>query len=75
MDKLAYCLGTNIVMMFSYIISKYPHTYIYDYATIVMTLFFIHRYYTFWYNGWHMYLADFCYFANFMMYGFIHFAP
>ncbi len=64
MDKIAYVLGTTIIILYSYIIGKYPHTLIYNYVTLLMIGLLIHRYYTYATNGYHMYLIDFCYAGN-----------
>ena len=64
MDKLAYVLGTAILILYSYLIGKYGNSLIYTYVTLLMLSLLIHRYYTYAYNGYHMYLADFCYIAN-----------
>jgi hypothetical protein len=75
MDKLAYVYGTNIVVLFTYCLAKYPDDFFYTFATTVMLLMLVHRYYTFWFSGWHMYLVDSCYVANFLMLYYVWFAP
>jgi len=75
MDKISYVIGTNITISFAYVIAKYPNDFFYDFATVVCCVLLVHRYITFWFNGWHMYLSDFCYFANFCVLYFINFAP
>ena len=75
MDKAAYVFGTNMTMFFAYIIAKYPNTHIYTYSSVLVTVLLIHRYYTFWTNGWHMYLIDFCYMGNFVMLLYLNFFP
>jgi len=75
MDKCAYVFGTNLLVFFAYILAKYPHTFIYTYCTVIMTILLAHRYYTFWTNGWHMYLIDFCYAGDFSLLFLLNFAP
>ena len=74
-DKAAYIIGTNIFVLFAYVIAKFPHTFCYDYTTFVMSLLFIYRYYEFYFNGYHMFLTDWCYIANFVLLYHINFAP
>lgn len=68
LDKLSYLIGTNYAVLFSYMIAKWPDDYIYVYATVAQALLMLHRYVTFWQNGWHMFLVDFCYFANLIVF-------
>ena len=75
MDKIAYVLGTTIIILYSYLIGKYPHTWIYTYVTFLMICLLIHRYYTYSINGYHMYLFDFCYVANVAILALINFMP
>ena len=73
MDKIAYVLGTTIIILYSYLIGKYPHSLIYTYTSLLMVCLLAHRYYTYWSNGYHMYLVDFCYVANAAMLFLINF--
>jgi hypothetical protein len=75
MDKLAYVFGTTILVAYSYLIGKFPHTTIYSYVTVLMICLLCHRYYTYWSNGYFYYLYDFCYIANFCMLMLLNFAP
>ena len=40
----------------------------------MMSILLIHRYYDYGTNGYHYYLADWCYFANFILLYYINFA-
>ena len=77
MDKCAYVLGTCILIAYSYLIGKFPHTWIYTYVTVLMTALLLHRYYSYLVteNHYKMYLLDFCYVANFLMLFMLNFAP
>ena len=75
MDKFSYILGSNFAICFAYFLAKWPHTHIYTYCTITQALLMIHRYYTFWYLEWHMYLVDYCYFGNAILFYYINYAP
>jgi hypothetical protein len=75
MDKCAYVFGTTIIVLYSYLIGKFPHTVIYGYVTVLMTALLLHRYYSYYTNGYHMYLLDFCYTANFGLLILLNFAP
>lgn len=76
MDKCAYVLGTTILIAYSYLIGKFPHTVIYQYVTLLMTCLLIHRYYSYSVteSQYVMYLFDFCYVANFLLLVLINFA-
>ena len=65
MDKIAYVSGSTIIVLFSYLIGKFPHSLIFTYYSVVMTLLLAWRYYDYYWNGCHMFLFDFCYLANF----------
>lgn len=75
MDKVAYVFGTTILVAYSYLIGKFPHTAIYTYSTMLMVFLLCHRYYSYWTNGYFYYLYDFCYVANFFMIYLLNFAP
>ena len=75
MDKLAYMLGTSIIILFSFILGRYPNTLIFKYHTLVIILLLLGRYVQYTLLRWHMYLIDFCYFGNFTIIYFITFAP
>ena len=47
-DKLTYVIGTNYVVLFAYMIAKWPDDYIYTYAAVCQFLLMLHRYITFW---------------------------
>lgn len=75
MDKVAYVFGTSIIILYSYLIGKYPHTLIYDYVLLLLSGLLIHRYQSYAQNGYHMYLFDFCYVANFLLLALLSVAP
>lgn len=61
--------------MFAYFLGRFPHDYVYDFATVTMILMLSHRYYTYWHANYYMYLIDFCYTPNFLLLFLINFAP
>ena len=75
MDKCAYVFGTTIIVLYSYLIGKFPHTHIYTYVTFLLGGLLIHRYYTYYFSSYKMYLVDFCYTANFALLILINFMP
>ena len=74
-DKCAYVFGTTIIVLYAYIIGKFPHTHIYTYATLLLGGLLMHRYYTYAIGEYKMYLLDFCYSANFLLLILLNFAP
>ena len=74
-DKAAYIFGANFAVLFAYFLGRWPHDYVYVFATGIMFLLLCHRYYTYWHMSYHMYLSDFCYMGNFALFFLINFAP
>lgn len=77
MDKLAYVFGTTMLIAYSYLMGKYPHTHIYTFVSVLLTGLLIHRYYSYALVESHYkwYLLDFCYIANVLLLVLINFAP
>ena len=77
MDKLAYVLGTTIIISYSYFIGKFPHDHIYTLTTVILGSLITHRYYHYGISESHYkaYLADFCYIANFVLLCLLNFFP
>lgn len=77
MDKLAYVLGTTIIISYSYFMGKFPNTHIYTLTSLVLTSLLVHRYYSYGFSEsqYVMYLSDFCYIANFLLLTLVNFAP
>jgi Protein of unknown function (DUF2838) len=74
-DKLGFVVGIFIIVSFSYMIGKYPNDLFYLYyllLTILMLILRMAHYYT---MGWHYYIADFCYYANFLILWLLYFNP
>ena len=74
-DKFAFVAGTSMIIAFSFILGRYPDDLIYTFTAILLPTLIATRYVHYILVGWHMYLVDFCYFANFMLLYFIVFQP
>jgi hypothetical protein len=74
-DKFAFMAGTSMIIAFSFIIGRYPHDIIYTFTSIMLPTLIATRYVHYILVGWHMYLVDFCYFANALMLYYILFEP
>jgi Protein of unknown function (DUF2838) len=65
-DKLGFVLGTLIIFSFSFILGKYPNDFFYIYYFFITLVMLIIRYAHYYSCGWHYFIADFCYFGNFL---------
>jgi hypothetical protein len=74
-DKFAFMAGTSMIIAFSFILGRYPDTFIYQFTPILLLTLIATRYVHYILVGYHMYLVDFCYFANFMLLYLIVFQP
>jgi hypothetical protein len=66
-DKFAYLFGSTIIIAFTYFLGAYPNDYLYSFTVPLLLGLIASRYVHYILVGWHMYLVDFCYFANFLM--------
>ena len=66
--------GANFAILYAYLIGKRPHDIVYMFVTFVMLPLLAHRYYTYWFGGYRMYLADFCYLGNFTLLYYMNYA-
>ena len=64
MDKLAYVIGTALIISYSAIMGRYPNDLIYDFASFILPSLIFPRLIQYYMNGWHFFLIDFCYFVN-----------
>ena len=64
MDKLAYVLGTTLIICYSAIMGRYPHSHVYLFSSILLPSLLLPRFVQYYMNGWHFFLIDFCYFVN-----------
>ena len=64
MDKLAYVLGTTLIIGFSAIMGRYPHDLVYHFVSFILPALVLPRCVQYILNGWHFFLIDFCYFVN-----------
>lgn len=67
--------GTSIIIAFSWILGRFPDDGIYRFTCIMLPSLIATRYVHYILVGWHMYLVDFCYFANAMLLYFLMFEP
>lgn len=64
-----------MIIAFSFIMGRFPNDGVYTFTSIMLPLLIATRYVHYILVGWHMYLVDFCYFANALMLYFIWFKP
>ena len=64
MDKIAYILGTILIMLFSFLLGRYPFSHIFTYSSVLISFLVFVRVFQYISTRLHMYLIDFCYFAN-----------
>ena len=74
-DKLAYIVGSVVLILFSFIIGRYPFTYVFTFYNALILICYSTRIVHFFINRWHMYLIDFCYFSNMTIVYYLIFAP
>lgn len=74
-DKISFILGVLLLITTTYMLGRYPHSYFYYHHIITVTILVLIRLFNYRKKGWHYYLFDFCYFANFAMIYFLIFAP
>ena len=67
--------GTSMIIAFSFILGRYPDTFVYPFTSVILLSLIASRYVHYYLCGYHMYLVDFCYFANFLLIYFIVFQP
>lgn len=63
-DKLGFVLGTVLIISLSFIMGRYPDTFVYTFLMWLMPIMLIGRYCHYYLNGWHYYISDFCYYVN-----------
>jgi hypothetical protein len=64
-EKISFICGVLNVLISGYLIGGYPE-YFHWWYTMQLLYFMPIRYYTYWRRGYHYFLADLCYFVNFM---------
>lgn len=75
LDKFAFMAGTSMIIAFSFIIGRFPNDFVYTFTSIILPFLIATRYVHYILVGWHMYLVDFCYFANTMLLYYLNFDP
>ena len=66
-DKIGYTCGTIVIIAFTFLLGRYPNDYIYLFVSFLTPLLVLCRFIYYCIKGWHWFLADFCYFANYAM--------
>lgn len=74
-DKLGFVVGVAVIVSFSYLIGKFPHDIFYTYYVWLITFLFGIRLLHYHHLGWHWFILDFCYYANYMVVALICFWP
>jgi len=74
-DKFAFMAGTSMIIAFSFIIGRFPNDVVYTFTSIILPFLIATRYVHYILVGWHVYLVDFCYYANFMLLYYLNFDP
>lgn len=74
-DKLSFIVGVFLLIISTYIVGRYPNDLYYTYHTAAVISLVLCRLYNYRTKGWHYYLFDFCYFANFLIIVFLCFLP
>ena len=66
-DKLTFITGVLMVIFHSYIVGRYPHYGLYLYHSITISILVFGKWLYYKSLGWHYYMSDFCYYANFLL--------
>ena len=74
-DKISFIFGVLLLILTTFMLGRYPNTYYYTHHVCTVSSLVVFRLYNYRKKGWHYYLFDFCYFANFLMIYFLLFAP
>ena len=64
LDKLAYVIGTSMIICYSALMGRYPHDLIYTFVSVLLPALVLPRVIEYTIKGWHYFLIDFCYFCN-----------
>jgi len=64
-----------MVIFQAYILGRYPHSFYYDYHSILVTLVVFIKWAYYKSNGWHYYITDICYCANGLLIVFLQLCP
>ena len=64
LDKLAYVVGTSLIICYSSLMGRYPHDLIYSFVSVLLPALILPRVIEYTIKGWHYFLIDFCYFVN-----------
>lgn len=74
-DKLTFIFGVLLVIFHSFVLGRYPNNGFYNYHSLTLTVLVFGKWVYYKSLGWHYYMSDFCYYANFLMIIFLMFYP
>ena len=74
-DKVSFILGVVLLITTTYMLGRYPNNFYYYFHVATIVFLVAIRLFNYKKKGWHYYLFDFCYFANFLMLYFITISP
>lgn len=74
-DKITFICGVLLVIFTAFFLGRYPNSFYYDYQSTLLTLFVFAKWVYYKKLGWHYYMTDFCYAANFLLVIFLVFYP
>lgn len=74
-DKISFVIGTLLIVSFNFFLGRYPDDFIYTFTSVLLPVLITIRIAYYYSLGWHYYITDFCYFANFLLLVFITWAP
>ena len=66
-DKLGFVYGTALIITLSFVLGRYPDTFIYTLIQWLLPILLVGRYVHYYSMGWHYYTSDFCYYNNLMI--------
>jgi len=66
-DKLTYIYGVMQLIIFTFVLGRFPNTLIYPFHCWLMCGMLFGKWCYYKSLGWHYYMFDFCYFANFIV--------
>ena len=64
LDKMSFNFGVVCFACFAYIMGRWPNDHFYSFYAFIVPMMKFLRWYDWKKQGWHYYLADFCYYAG-----------
>ena len=74
-DKYGMVYGLNFLLVFAFLLAKYPRTHFITFITILLFVHLVVRVICNYYKKKMFILIDFCYFGNMIFFFYIYFAP